>query len=47
MRYFVVDEAEERDITGYVKNLKNGTVEIVCEGKKDDIGGLRRGHKEV
>ncbi len=33
MRYFVVDEAEERDITGYVKNLKNGTVEIVCEGK--------------
>lgn len=40
LRYFVVDEAEERDITGYVKNLKNGTVEIVCEGKKDDIGGF-------
>ena len=40
MRYFVVEEAEERDITGYVKNLRDGTVEIVCEGKKDDIGSF-------
>ena len=40
LRYFVVEEAEERDITGYVKNLRDGTVEIVCEGKKDDIGSF-------
>ena len=37
LRYLVVEEAEERDITGYVKNLRNGTVEVVCEGKKEDI----------
>ena len=37
LRYLVVDEARARGITGYVENLEDGTVEIVCEGAKDDI----------
>ncbi len=29
--------AYQHDLTGYVENLEDGTVKIVCEGEKDDI----------
>jgi len=36
-REHVYNEAFERDISGYVKNLKNGEVEIVAEGNEKDL----------
>ena len=36
-REHVYNEAFERDISGYVKNLKNGEVEIVAEGSEEDL----------
>ena len=40
LRYRVREAARARRIKGHVKNMSDGTVEIVCEGEKDDIGGL-------
>ena len=40
LRYHVQMEAEARRINGYVKNLSDGTVEVVCEGEKGHIGGF-------
>ena len=40
LRYRVQNEAQSRKINGYAKNLIDGTVEIVCEGKKKDLEGL-------
>ena len=34
-RYFVQDIAEDMRITGWVRNLPDGTVEIDAEGKAD------------
>jgi len=46
-RYFVVREAGRLNITGWVRNLYDGRVEIVAEGEEDDIdsfiGVVRRG----
>jgi len=39
-REHVYDEAFERNISGYVKNLKNGEVEIVAEGSEQDLRGF-------
>jgi len=39
-REHVYDEAFERNISGYVKNLKNGEVEIVAEGNEEDLRGF-------
>ncbi len=39
-REHVYDEAFERNISGYVKNLKNGEVEIVAEGSEKDLRGF-------
>ena len=36
-REHVYNEAIERDISGYVMNLKNGEVEIVAEGSERDL----------
>ena len=36
-RDFVQDSARELDITGYVENLEDGTVKIVCEGEEPKI----------
>ena len=36
-REHVYNETFERDISGYVKNLKNGEVEIVAEGSEKDL----------
>ena len=39
-RYFVVQAAEPLGITGYVRNLRDGTVEIVAEGTPMDVRAL-------
>ncbi len=36
-RDFARTEAEKRDITGYVKNLRNGNVEIIAEGEDRNV----------
>ena len=36
-RYFVKNKADEFNITGWVRNSRNGGVEIVAEGNKSDL----------
>jgi acylphosphatase len=36
-RYFVKKNALLRNLTGYVENLSDGRVHVVCEGDKDVI----------
>jgi acylphosphatase len=36
-RWITVREARNRDITGYVKNLDDGSVEIEAEGYKEQL----------
>ncbi|KOH46631.1 acylphosphatase [Sunxiuqinia dokdonensis] len=36
-RYFVQQKARECQLTGWVKNLPNGKVEIEAEGEEQDI----------
>ena len=46
-RYFVERRASEIPVTGWVRNLRDGRVEIVAEGEKADLESflefLRRG----
>ena len=39
-REHVYNETFDRNISGYVKNLKNGEVEIVAEGNEEDLRGF-------
>jgi acylphosphatase len=39
-RYFVLQAAEPLGITGFVRNLRDGTVEIVAEGSPIDVRAL-------
>ena len=39
-RYFTVRAARPLDITGWVRNRFNGTVEMVMEGKQDNVEKL-------
>ncbi len=39
-RYFIARSASELDLTGYVRNLFNGDVEIYAEGKKQYLDAL-------
>ncbi len=41
-RDFVQDSARELGITGYVENLEDGNVKIVCEGEEPKIEGFIR-----
>lgn len=36
-RYFTVRLAEDFNVTGYVRNLPGGKVEIVAEGASEDV----------
>lgn len=36
-RHHTTEKARELKVTGWVKNLSDGTVEIICEGEKNDI----------
>ena len=46
-RYFVMQAAIERNLTGWVRNRYNGQVEVLAEGEHDALNGflvqLRRG----
>nr|QNO52480.1 acylphosphatase [Methanosarcinales archaeon ANME-1 ERB6] len=44
-RDFVQDNARELGITGYVENLEDGNVKVVCEGKAAEINDFIRGIK--
>jgi len=44
-RDFVQDNARELGITGYVENLEDGNVKIVCEGKAAEINDFIKGIK--
>jgi len=39
-RYFVQRHAESMGITGYVRNLDDGSVEVVAEGDKEKLAQL-------
>lgn len=46
-RYFAEDEANRLGLTGYVRNMPDGSVEVVAEGPRNVLEGflaiLRRG----
>ena len=44
-RDFVQDNARELGITGYVENLEDGNVKVVCEGEEPKIEDFIRGIK--
>ena len=50
-RFFVEDRAYELGLTGYVRNLPDGTVEVVAEGDKEVLEllleHLRRGPRSA
>jgi len=39
-RYFVVDQARQTGLTGWVRNLPTGAVEVLAEGTKKDLEAL-------
>lgn len=39
-RYFVLDHARQLGLTGWVRNLPAGTVEVLAEGAKADLETL-------
>ncbi len=39
-RYFVSEIARRLNVTGWVRNRFNGTVEIIAEGKRKDLDTL-------
>jgi acylphosphatase len=41
-RYNTLRKAEEYDLTGWVRNRTDGSVEIVCEGTEEDINTMVR-----
>ncbi|MGC8777521.1 MAG: acylphosphatase [Candidatus Caldatribacteriaceae bacterium] len=36
-RYFVLRIAQEFEVTGLVRNLPSGEVEVIAEGKKEEV----------
>lgn len=41
-RWFVWREAERLGLAGFARNLRDGTVEVVCEGPESAIEALER-----
>ncbi len=39
-RYFVKEKAQSLDISGYVKNLEDGTVEVLAQGREENLQKL-------
>lgn len=39
-RYFVKEKAKDLDIFGYVKNLEDGTVEVLAQGREENLQKL-------
>jgi acylphosphatase len=40
-RFFACDSAERQGITGYVRNLNDGRVEVYAIGTEEQLGALR------
>ena len=40
-RYFTQDEAERLDLSGYVRNLRDGRVEVYAIGSPENLARLR------
>jgi acylphosphatase len=45
-RWFVMREAQRRDLTGWVANEHDGTVRVVAEGPPGDVAALRSALEE-
>ena len=45
-RYSVRKAANEFEVTGTVRNLTDGRVELVAEGSKDELDAFRQGIRE-
>jgi acylphosphatase len=45
-RYTVADIANQQSISGWVKNLDDGRVEVVLEGQEDTLGNFLEQVKE-
>ena len=45
-RYSVRKVANEFEVTGSVRNLADGRVELVAEGNKDELDAFRQGIRE-
>lgn len=45
-RFFVVREAEQRGLTGWVRNLREDRVEVVAEGDEGKLEELAAGLRE-
>ena len=41
-RWFVTSEAERLEVGGFVRNLPDGSVEVVCRGSDDALESLER-----
>ena len=41
-RYFVLRAARTAELTGFVKNLRDGSVEIVAEGPREELERFAR-----
>jgi acylphosphatase len=39
-RNFIKEKADANDIDGFVRNLENGDLEIVAEGKDEEVNNL-------
>lgn len=39
-RYFVIDEADRLHLSGLVRNLRNGDVEVIAEGEEGALEAL-------
>ncbi|MCM1106175.1 MAG: acylphosphatase [Blautia sp.] len=39
-RYYSVNKARQLDLTGWVRNLRDGTVEMEVQGREEDIDQL-------
>jgi acylphosphatase len=45
-RYFVVDQAMNLDLTGWTRNLWNGSVEVMAEGQREKLENLLQALRE-
>jgi len=45
-RYTVKTAASGYDVTGIVRNLADGRVELIAEGSKDELNAFREGIRE-
>ena len=39
-RKYIKEEADKLGIKGHVRNLESGEVEVVCEGKPEDVDAM-------